>query len=451
VLGDELAWGGAGAAPRAAATFAALGRAIAEYGPRALDSFIVSNTEQPSDLLCALWLARASAPFDPGGSSGASRLALVPLFESHRSLTQAAPTMARLYENPAYAQQLEAHECRQQVMLGYSDAGKDEGYLAAQWTMYTAQEVLTAGARDHGVDLRLFHGRGGSPSRGGGPADRSILAQPPGTVRGRIKITEQGEVITKKYWDRRLALRSLEQTLAAVARATTASGAEPARAWRVELDRTAVDARAAYRQLVEDNPDFQTLFQQCTPVGVLGELNIGSRPVSRPGSAGLGALRAIPWVFAWMQNRAGLPVWYGAGTALSGGQLELQREMWAGWPLFRGILNTLEHALALADLDIAEQYLELAHPRAPAERIWAQVRTEHKRCLDRVLAITQHDRLEGTTRAALARDGQRLPWLDLLSLLQIELLRRHRAGDATALEPLLATIAGIATGLGVTG
>lgn len=440
-----------GAVPKAAAAFDAVAAALERYGRQALDTFIISNTERPSDVLCALWLAHRSRLFDAAGS-GAPRSALeiVPLFERREALERATATMAELYADPAYGRHLEARERRQEVMLGYSDAGKDEGYLAAQWTLYGAQQAFAQQAREHGVELRLFHGRGGSAPRGGGPAYRAILAQPPGTVGGRIKITEQGEVITAKFSDRRLAVRSLEQTVAAVAHATVepGPGAEPT--WRAHMDDVARAARDAHRRLVQD-ADFAGVFHQCTPIDVLGELNIGSRPAARGGRRELADLRAIPWVFAWMQTRVGLPAWYGAGSGLERGDLDLQREMWRRWPFFRSVVNTLEVALAGTHLPVGERYLALVDDSDAAARVWTAVRVEHGRCVNRVLAITGRERLLDPAPDALARWHRRRPWLDALSFLQLELLRRHRAGDETVRWPLLGTVAGIATGLRTTG
>jgi phosphoenolpyruvate carboxylase len=452
--------GGAGPVPRVAAAFDAIAEAQAAYGPRAVDTFIVSNAERPSDLLCALWLARRAGLFRPsasGAPSGAdragarSRLELVPLFERRAALEQATETMAGLYDNAAYGLALRLREGRQEVMLGYSDAGKDAGFLAGQWLLHTAQETLARQATARGVALRLFHGRGGSASRGGGPAHRAILGQPPGTVGGRIKITEQGEVISAKFSDRRLAARSLEQTVSAVVQATVRPGAAPQPAWRAEMDRIAAASWTAWRALVHDDPEFAAVLRDCTPLDVLGELNIGSRPVARPGAGGVEALRAIPWVFAWMQNRIAMPSWYGAATALCGGDIAVQRQMWRGWPFFNGVVTTLETALSTCDPDIGERYLPLAASPGPAERVFGVLRREHRAAVERVLAITGHERLGEPSAASRERQARRLPWLDALSYMQVELLRRHRAGDAGAREPLLVGVAGIATGLRTTG
>jgi phosphoenolpyruvate carboxylase len=335
-------------------------------------------------------------------------------------------------------------------MLGYSDAGKDMGLAASRWALHAAQEHLARQAEEWDVELRLFHGRGGSPSRGGGAAHRAILAQPPGTVGGRIKITEQGEVVSAKFSHSLLAVRSLHQTVDAVVAATVAPASAPTTTWRREMARIAQVASTSYRRLCDDAA-FASVFAQCTPVDVLGELNIGSRPVARGDGASVADLRAIPWVFAWTQNRAGMPSWYGAGTALDGGDTDLHREMHARWPFFSALVRTLETALAASDLRIAERYLHLVEPRDQGERVLELLRAEHARCVACLGEITGHSRLLAPTAEALERHARRRPWLDALSFLQVELLRRHRGGDQGAKEPLLATVAGIATGLRTTG
>jgi phosphoenolpyruvate carboxylase len=444
-----------GPLPRAAEAFDAIGHAVMAYGGQALDTFIASNSEQPSDMLCALWLARRSGLFEPGtdtseGAGACSRLALVPLFEQRAPLRDATGTMAALYGNAAYKRQLAARDGGQEVMLGYSDAGKDEGYLASQWTMHRVQERLTAQASDWGVDLRLFHGRGGSPPRGGGPAHRLIRAQPAESIRGRLKVTEQGEVVTARYAHPRIALRSLEQTVAAVVDASGSDSPGPRPEWRAEMDQLARVARESYDGLVLHEPHFHELFRTCTPVEILDELNIASRPAARAGRAGLAGLRAIPWVFSWMQTRVGLPSWYGAGTALAGGTRDLQREMWAAWPFFRNLITTLEGALWASDLEIGRRYLELWEGQE-AERLWQLVQAEHERCVAAVRDITGDGHALRPPPEALAGSVRRKPWLEALADMQVELLRRHRAGDEHAREPLLGTVAGIATGLRTTG
>jgi len=450
-----------GPLPRAAMAFDAMADAISTYGNEALDTFIVSHTERPSDLLCALWLARRSGLFAPGtddsdASGMQSSLELVPLFENRASLRDATETMAALYGNEAYGRHLRVRGRSSEVMIGYSDAGKDEGYLASQWTIYAAQERLADQARRHGVDLRLFHGRGGSPPRGGGPAHRLLHSHPPAALRGRLKVTEQGEVVTAKYAHPRIALRSLEQTVAAVVTASAGGVPEPGPAWRTEMERLAAAARGAYDQLVGDDELLTVLFRRCTPVEVLDELNIASRPAARAGRAGragLADLRAIPWVFAWMQTRIGLPSWYGAGTALAGGEPELHREMWTTWPFFRGLITTLAKSLAASDLAVGRRYLELAEgtERVQAERLWAVVSAEHARCVTALGAITGERQAPDPAPDVRATRARRAADLEALACMQVELLRRHRAGDPAAREPLLGTVAGIAAGLRTTG
>jgi len=452
-LADDVPPRPGGDRPRAAATFDTIATAIATYGRAGIDTFIVSNAEQPSDVLCALWLARASGLFHPGneeGVEGRSQIEIVPLFERRVALENSTDTMQALYANPAYAAHLDARGRGQEVMIGYSDAGKDEGFMPAQWSMYRAQEALAGQARENDVNLRLFHGRGGSPPRGGGPSSRTILGQPPGTVGGRIKITEQGEVITAKFSHPQLAVRSLEQTVATVVHATVDPAPEPPEAWRTEMERLADAGRSTYHDLVRDE-DFLRVLSECTPLALMDELNIASRPSSRKPKGAFSDLRAIPWVFAWMQTRIGLPSWYGAGTALAGGDLDLQRELWAEWPFFRNVITTLETAMAASDLAIGERYMAFADDQEVAERVWTAIRDEHERCIARLLEITGHERLGDPTPDALERFDRRVPWLDALSYFQLSLLERDRAGDEDARDPLLATVAGIATGLRTTG
>ena len=438
----------AGVLPRPAAALRNVARALDAYGPRAVDAFIISNAEQPSDVLCALWLARAAGLFEPG--EGRAALDVVPLFERRGALEGATAIMASLYANAAYRRQLKARGDGQDVMLGYSDSSKESGYLCSQWLLYEAQEALVRQAATHGIRLRLFHGRGGSPSRGGGPPYRSIRAQPPGTVQGRIKITEQGEVISARYGRRELAVRALEETVAAVGQATIAPAAGPRDEWRAEMRRIADASRRAYQELIHAE-GFEALLLRSTPLDVLGDLNIGSRPVARAGGGRWADLRAIPWVFAWTQARVGLPAWYGAGRGLLAGELWRQREMWSHWPLFHHVVTTLEGALAAADLFVAERHLALASDLDGAEQLWERIVSERSRCERRVLEITGHERLLAPSGAALRRHARRQPWLDVLSFLQVELLRRHRAGSKAAREPLRQTVAGIAVGLRSTG
>lgn len=411
------------------------------YGPQAVPAFVISMTERPSDVLAASWLAQRA---------GATSLRMVPLFETRAALEEAPATMAELYACEPYVAHLRTQANRQTVMVGYSDSGKDTGYIGSTWALHNAQEALAAQAAEAGLALELFHGRGGSPSRGGGRTYRAILAQPEGTVNGRIRITEQGETVSARYADAELAERSLEQTVSAVLLASALPNPPVKDEWREEMVRLSAISRDRYRGLVYDDPEFMRFFTQAAPITELSQLNIGSRPPSRKGNAGVESLRAIPWVFAWTQNRLLLPSWYGAGTALEAGDLQLQREMWRDWPFFRGLIGTLEMALFKSDLGVAERYLTLVDEDI-AERFWTDLKAEYDSVVERVLTVTGQGRLLDETPALQSRLEHRNPWIDPLSHLQVELLRRVRAGREEARAPLLATITGIAAGMRNTG
>lgn len=439
-------------APRAAAALDAVATAQRAYGPASIDSIVISNAESPSDVLCALWLARRSGLYVPRHNAPAhSDIDIVPLFERRVAIEGANEIMAVLYGNSAYAGQIAARGNRQQVMLGYSDSSKEGGVAASQWTLYAAQERLAKQARAHDIHLRLFHGRGGAPSRGGGPVYRTVLAQPPGTVDGHIKLTEQGEVVSRKFARRETATRSLERTVAAVIHATVEPDAEPKESWRAEMERIAIASRSAYQRFVVHSPEFQELFAECTPLEALDRLNLASRPSKRAPGGGFASLRAIPWVFAWTQARMWLPSWLGAGSALSRGGLELQREMWAEWPFFHHLITTVEVAIAASDPLISDHYLSLSSDPVGVGEVWSRISAERDLCEARVRAITQRDRMLEPDHGALQNYERRLPWLDLASLIQVEALRRLRSGDGSAHDPLVQSVTGIAAGMRRTG
>jgi phosphoenolpyruvate carboxylase len=418
------------------------------YGREAVPTMVISMVERPSDVLAALWLARR-AGIEAG--QGASRLRFVPLFETLADLERAPETMQTLYECRPYRDALRWHGDRQCVMLGYSDSGKDSGFLASQWALHRAQERLAWQAGEAGLALELFHGRGGSTSRGGGRSYQAIRAQPYGSVHGRMRITEQGETVSARYGHRELAVRSLEQTTSAVLLASHGEGPEVPDRRRAALDAIAARSREVYRALVYDDPDFLRFFEQVTPIAELSRLNIGSRPPSRTGALdGVESLRAIPWVFAWTQNRVLLPSWYGAGTALAEAPLDLLREMRTEWPFFASVISTLEMALFKTDLGVAARYLRLVDDPL-RERFWPLVSGEFERLVARVLEITGEPRLLDGTPALLERLSHRNPWVDPINHLQVELLERVRAGAEHDREALLATISGIAAGLRNTG
>ncbi|MET0602463.1 MAG: phosphoenolpyruvate carboxylase [Baekduia sp.] len=449
LLGEAIATGNAGLRRRPSGTAGELVAALdaaalasEAYGPEVVRCLIVSMTEQPSHVLGARWLAqRAGTALD---------LRFVPLFETLDDLDRAPQTMAKLYASVPYRELLATQGDRQVIMLGYSDSGKDGSFIASQWALRGAQLDLARQAADAGIELELFHGRGGSTSRGGGPTYRAIVAQPTGSLHGRIRITEQGETISSRYGHPELAERSLEQTLSAVLLASNIARPAASEDWRADLDRLARRSRETYRALVYEDPDFARFFFQITPVEALADLNIGSRPPSRGGDGSIESLRAIPWVFAWTQNRILLPSWYGAGTALAEGDLERYRAMHARWPFFATLVSTLEMALFKTDLGVAERYLRLVDPELRA-RFWPQIVAEHEKVKSSVLAITQSTRLLAGAPRLQDRLVHRDPWVDPLSHLQVELLERTRA-DATAdRQALLGTVTGIAFGLRNTG
>jgi phosphoenolpyruvate carboxylase len=432
--------------PEPAPEFAALADGLREHGPLALGSVIISMVERPSDVLAALVLMRHAGI----GTGDLPAVPIVPLFETVDDLAGAEATMSALYDEPLYAQQLAASGQRQEIMLGYSDSAKDGGFLASQWELYRAQQRLLAAADERGIALRFFHGRGGSTSRGGGPSHRALLAQPAGSIRGQIRITEQGEVISQRYSHPELALRSLEQTLSGVILATLADKAAVPEHFRDEAGRLADRSRTVYRALIYDDERFEALLNLASPLDALTQLNIGSRPASRSAGKTVGELRAIPWVFAWMQNRLLLPAWYGAGTALKEGDGDLHREMLDRWPFFSMLISTLEMSLFKTDLGVAERYLELLGDHS-ARELWEPIRAEHERVVAAVLNVSGQPALLADTPNLLARLSHRNPWIDPLSHMQVDLLRRARAGDGEAHAPLLLSVSGIAAGMRNTG
>jgi phosphoenolpyruvate carboxylase len=438
-----------GTAGELVAALDAAALAAGAYGPEVVRCLIVSMTEKPSHVLGARWLAQRAARRAPGDREPLD-LRFVPLFETLDDLDRAPETMAALYASEAYRNLLRDQGDRQVIMLGYSDSGKDGSFVASQWALRGAQLALARQAAEAGIELELFHGRGGSTSRGGGPTYRAIVAQPTGSLHGRLRITEQGETISARYGHPELAERSLEQTLSAVLVASNIERPPAPDHWRAEVDRLATRSRDTYRALVYEDPDFARFFFQVTPIEALAELNIGSRPPSRGGDGSIESLRAIPWVFAWTQNRILLPSWYGAGTALAEGDLDLHRAMYADWPFFSTLISTLEMALFKTDLGVAERYLELVDDDL-RERFWPQVVAEHARVKERVLAITGNDRLLAGAPQLQDRLAHRDPWVDPLSHLQVELLRRTREDPSVDRQPLLGTVTGIAFGLRNTG
>ncbi len=426
------------------AAFAAAAEARERHGPRAIDRVIVSMTATAGDVLAAETLARAAG----------LNVHAVPLLETIDDLRGARILAGELLDG--------SPRPRLEVMVGYSDSAKDGGYLAANWEIYRAQEELVALAAERNTELTIFHGRGGSAGRGGGPTYAAVLAQPPGAVSGRLQLTEQGETISFKYGLPGLAERNLEAAVAATLLTAfpEASGlAPPNEGARDTMTALADSSLAAYRALVWEDPAFPPFFRSFTPVDELALLEIGSRPVSRPEAAGRGeleALRAIPWVFAWTQNRCLLPSWYGCGTAfveygVEGERLEWLRRLYREWPFFRALVENLEMTLAKSSFEIATGYLDLVPPSADRDRIWARLSDEHRRTVEAVLAIVEAEALLDRHPVVQRSVRLRNPYVDPMNAIQVELLRAHRAGDERALRPLLRSIAGIAAALRNTG
>ncbi|HVA86419.1 MAG TPA: phosphoenolpyruvate carboxylase [Candidatus Saccharimonadales bacterium] len=473
------------------ATFRSVAAIQARFGERASHRFVVSFTSGADDVLNVLALAELAArpdfpaPMTAGFPPALPVLDVVPLFETAEALTGCESIMDRLLADPAYRTHLARRGNRQEVMLGYSDSNKESGFLAANWMLYQAQERLVTVSRRHGVELTLFHGRGGAIGRGGGPTNRAILGQAPGSVDGRLKMTEQGEVIAAHYANPAIARRHLDQVVHAVLGASTPAHDEAieaaARLGRQAMDELADRARRAYRSLVWDEPEFAEFFRAMTPITELSALRLGSRPAVRAratatataratasatatataratasdpaiaATAGaprpvltersaIADLRAIPWVFAWSQSRANLPGWYGLGTALASylerhgdaafGELS---ELYRVWPFFASVVDNAEMILAKADMGVARLYAALA--RAPdSARLWSEIEAEYARSVTLLLRLTGRERLLDGLPVLQRSITLRNPYVDSISELQVRLLARLRSSEPSTAE-----------------
>jgi phosphoenolpyruvate carboxylase len=436
-----------------------IGRAAAEmrqrYGEDCVVNYIISKTNDVSDVLEAALLLREAGLLRPHEQR--LDLNIIPLFETIADLRNAGGIMDRLLSLPVYARLLESRDSTHEVMLGYSDSNKDGGFLTSGWELFQAERALVDVFARHGVRLRLFHGRGGSVGRGGGPTYDAVLAQPSGAVQGQIRVTEQGEVIAAKYGNPVIGRRNLETLVAATLEATLLPerGDAPRAAFLQAMDELSQRAFRAYRQLVYETPGFERYFWESTVISEIAELNIGSRPASRKKSTSIEDLRAIPWVFSWAQCRLMLPGWYGFGTAVDGwlgenpGGLELLREMHRQWPFFATLLSNMDMVLAKTDLAIASRYAELVGDDALREAIFPRLCAEHRATVHNLLAITQGQHLLQANPLLARSIRNRFPYLDPLNHIQVELLRRYRAGDheERTKRGIHLTINGIAAGL----
>ena len=446
--------------------FRLLERAVALYGQDLFGPYIISMTHGPEDVLAVLLLARWSGLcLQPDRDE--EWLAIAPLFETRADLASATDSMNTLFSHPAYSRHLAQWGNEQHIMIGYSDSNKDAGYLAANWELYQAQERLADCCRAAGVQLTLFHGRGGTIARGGGSLSEAILAQPAGSIGGSIRVTEQGEVINERYDNHAIARRHLEQVVHAVITASGpgyASRQAPQPEWRAALDDLSAISYRTYRRLVYETPALLTYWQQATPINEVNQLRIGSRPAKRRQSADpFAGLRAIPWGFSWMQSRHVLPGWYGVGEALeqyatTPERLAQLRTMYRQWRFFRLVIDNAQISLGKADMGIARMYSQLVEDEKVRDDMNDIIFSSYRRTVHWILQVTGQTALLDNDRTLQRGIARRNPYVDPLNFIQITLLRRHRAAadpESEAARQLLSTIFltinGIAAGLKNTG
>ena len=428
----------------------------ASRGPDAIRQYVISKTETVSDLLEVAVMLKEAGLVVPG-EAPTSKLQVVPLFETIGDLRRAPDTMRAWFALREAKSIVASLGGVQEVMLGYSDSNKDGGYVTSNWELYKAETELVTVFREAGVRLRFFHGRGGTVGRGGGPSYEAILAQPPGSVQGELRLTEQGEVIASKYANRDIGRRNLEALLAATVRATLDEAPHEEHAeYHAAMEEISASAIAAYRGLVYETPGFVEYFRASTPIREIAELNIGSRPASRKPSQRIEDLRAIPWVFSWAQCRVMLPGWYGLGSAVEAFIAQrgdkgraLLAEMWLQWPFFRAMLSNLEMLLAKADLSVAVRYKELVPDAKLADEIFGRIRRELDLTVKAFFTITTNEGFLENNPSLARSIRNRFPYLDPLNHMQVELLKRYRAGDTEAKvhRGIHLTINGLAAGL----
>jgi phosphoenolpyruvate carboxylase len=441
---------------RALAVFDTIGHARHRYGARAIGTYIVSGVEAPDDLLAVLLLARWAGITDK--HTGECRLDVAPLLESIETLEGAGELLQSLSAEPAYRRHLAACGSRQSVVIGYSDTNKQAGFAGSRWALQIAQHRLVRAARESEVALTILHARGGSPARGGGSPEKLVQAAPAGAISGKLRLTEQADVVNQSYGLRPIAMRTLERTFAAVVLASSRVGE------RGPVERGFIDAMSAlaarsveaYRQLVFGDARFVDYLRAATPLDVIERMHIGQKPAVRAGTQGIDGLRAVPWVFAWTQSRHMLPGWYGVGSGLTavieGQGRAVLDAMLARWPFFAHLLDDVEAMLARTDLEVAAYYDALAS--AELSVFADAVRREYELTVRRVLELRGAKELLGSDPTMQRSIALRNPYIDPMHLMQVDLLKRWRATerrDASLFAALRATIGGIAQGLQATG
>jgi len=447
--------------------FRLIKKAHEEFGKRAIEVYLVSMAESPSDLLEVLLLAKETGTFslNPDGTVD-SNLDVAPLLETIEDLIAGPKIMKALFETDIYRKQLEARHNHQEIMLGYSDGSKDGGTLSANWKLFKAQKEIHSMAKDYDIHLKYFHGRGGSLGRGGGSLNTSILSQPVETLGDGVKITEQGEVLSSRYLLEDIAYRNLEQAASALFEACARVSNAPdevelrQKEWEMSMEAISKVSLKKYQSLVFGDPDFLSYFHQATPLTELGDLNIGSRPMSRKNSQRFEDLRAIPWVFAWTQSRHMIPAWYAAGTGLQAfidedaTHLATLQTMYQEWPFFHSTINNLQMALMKADMNSAKEYLELVEDPEVAKRIFDDIVDEYERTKKALLLISGNDALLSHKPNIKESVHLRNPYVDPLNYLQVNLiheLRKTSNPPEDLVTDVLLTINGVAAGLVNTG
>lgn len=447
--------------------FRTIKKAHEEFGKRAVEVYLISMSESPSDLLEVLLLAKETGIYRlyPDGTVE-SDLDVAPLLETIDDLIAGPDIMKTLFETEVYRKQLEARGEHQEIMLGYSDGSKDGGTLSANWNLFKAQEEIHNIARQYHIRLKFFHGRGGSLGRGGGSLSTSILSQPAETLEDGVKITEQGEVLSSRYLLEDIAYRNLEQAASALFTRSAKVSNTPAqeelrqKEWETIMESISKKSLKKYQSLVFGDPDFLTFFNQATPLTELGALNIGSRPMSRKNSQRFEDLRAIPWVFAWTQSRYMLPAWYAAGTGLQtfieedSSHLKILQMMYKEWPFFKVTINNLQMALMKADMKTAKEYLALVEDQDTAKRIYEDIADEYDRTKRALLQISGNEELLSHTPNIQGSVHLRNPYVDPLNFLQVDLIHKLRETDnppEDLVTEVLLTINGVAAGLVNTG